>query len=314
MTKTKHLTLIALLLLLFFGCRKDDALKNIYQRPAWLAGKLYTQILTKPELSTFADLLHVAGYDTILDISGSYTVFAPTNDAFTAYFQSNSKYKSVAELPKAEALRLVKYHLVQDAWSKKQLQSLDIYGWIDTLDLTNNLPKGYKRATLLLEKNQKYGVKYSPYKRQNSTLYRTDIIDTTLTPWNRRVFTDSRKYAPIFYKQYFDIYKLSTSDYSFYYNRPFDSPSDMYYSNAKIVSDEIFAENGFIYEVDKVVEPLKNGMEILEDKTTSNSYSEYLDLVNQFAEMDYNQTETNKQPGADQGLKVDSLFNLRYRF
>lgn len=309
MTKNKLLTLIALSMLLFMGCRKDEV--NKYVRPTWLAGKLYTQVLTKPELSTFAQLLHVSGYDTILNISGSYTVFAPTNDAFTTYFQS-SKYKSIADIPKAEAVRLVKYHLVQDAWSKKQLESLDIYGWIDTLDLNNNLPKGYKRMTLLLEKNQKYGVRYSKYKRQSSTLYRTDVIDSTLTPWNRRVYTDSRKFAPIFFKQYFDIYNLSTADYSFYYGRPFDGPSDLYYSNAKIVSDEIIAENGFVFEVDRVVEPLENGMEILADKTKPNSYTSYLNLVNQFAEMDFNQTATNKQPGADQGLRVDSLFNLRY--
>lgn len=312
MTKNNLLTLISIFIILFTGCKKDDLIKNKYQRPAWLAGKLYTQVLTKPELSTFAELLHVTGYDTIINISGSYTVFAPTNDAFTAYFQANPSYKSVSDMPKSEALNLIKYHLVQDAWTKKQLQSLDIYGWIDTLDLNNNQPKGYKRETLLMEKNKKVGVKYSLYKRQNSTLYRTDVIDTTQTSWNRVVFTDSRKYVPIFYKQYFDIYKLSISDYTFYFDRPFDSPSDLYYCGAKILGNEIFAENGFVYEVDKVVAPLKNGMEILSDKTQPNKYTDYLNLVNQFSEMTYNETETKRQPGADQGYVVDSLFNLTY--
>ena len=86
MTKNKQLILISLLVLLFFACKKDFVK---YDRPTWLAGKLYTQILTKPELSTFAELLHVSGYDTIIDVSGSYTVFAPSNDAFTKYFQDN---------------------------------------------------------------------------------------------------------------------------------------------------------------------------------------------------------------------------------
>lgn len=309
MTKNKQLTLIVLFLLLFFSCRKDD---SHYARPTWLAGKLYDQILTNPELSTFAELLKISGYDTIINVSGSYTVFAPSNDAFTKYFQENSQYKSLGELPKAEAVKLVKYHLVQDAWSKKQLQSLDIYGWIDTLDLNNNLPKGYKRETLFLGKNQKYGVEYSKYKRQNSALKRTNVIDTTATPWTRRVFTDSRSFAPIFYKAYFDIYDLSTSDYAFYFGRQFENATDLYYSNSRVTSEEIFAENGFVYTVDRVVAPLKNGMQILADKSGANSYNDYLDLVNQFAEMDYNESETNKQPGADLGAKVDSLFNLRY--
>ena len=309
MTKNKQLTLIALLMILFFGCRKDF---DKYERPEWLAGKLYTQILTKPELSTFAEMLKISGYDTIIDVSGSYTVFAPSNEAFTRFFQENAQYKSLAALPKAEVMNLVKYHLVQNPWSKAQLRSLDIYGWIDSLDLINNLPKGYKRETLLRGRNVKYGVVYSKFKKQNSTLFRTNIIDSTQTSWNRRVFTDSRKFSPIFFKEYFDIYNLSTADYGFYFNRQFEGANDLYYSGGRIVSEEIFAENGFVYTIDRVVVPLKNGVELLTDKTKSHSYSLYYNLVNQFAEMDYNERETLRQPGADQGLVVDSLFNLRY--
>jgi hypothetical protein len=311
MTKNKLLTLTALCLLVFFGCRKE--LDEKYIRPDWLAGKLYTQIKTIPELSTFAELLHVSGYDTIIDVSGSYTVFAPSNDAFKKYFQENSKYKSVTDIPKAEVNRLVKYHLVQNPWSKKQLRSLDYDGWIDTLSLTRNLPKGYKRETLLLGKNQKFGVAWSKYRRQNSPLKRTNIIDSTQTSWTRRVFTDSRKFSPIFYKEYFDIYDLAAvTDYAFYFGRSFENMTDLYYANARIVGNEVFAENGFVYVVDRVVEPLQNGVEILTDKTKPNSYSSYFNLVNLFSQMEYNETATNKQPGADQGFKVDSLFNLTY--
>jgi uncharacterized surface protein with fasciclin (FAS1) repeats len=308
MTKNKLLTLIALFLLVFYGCRKD--VEEKYARPDWLAGKLYTQILEQPELSTFAELLKISGYDTIIDVSGSYTVFAPSNEAFNLYFQ-NSQYKSVAQMPKSEVMELVKFHLVQNPWTKKQLQQLDIYGWIDTLDLRNNLPRGYKRETLLLEKNPKFGVVYSTYLKQNSKLKRTNLIDSTATSWNRKVFADSRKFSPIFFKDYFDIYDLTPSDYEFYYGRPF-TVGDIFYSNGKIVSNEIFAENGFVYTIDRVAQPLRNGQEILSDKSQANQYISYLNLVNQFAEMEYNEQETNRQPGADQGLKVDSLFNLRY--
>ena len=295
-----------------FSCKKDDTLSNKYERPSWLAGRLYTQILTKPELSTFAELLHIAGYDTIINISGEYTVFAPSNDAFKKYFQEKSKYKSITEIPKEEVVKLVKFHLVQNPWSKEQLRSLDIYGWIDTLDLSNNLPKGNKRETLLLGKNQKYGVEYSRYKKQNSFLNRTNLIDTMQTSWHRLVFNDSRKFVPIFYKKYFDIYNLSTADYSFYFDRQFENINDLYYSSARVVSDEMFAENGFVYTIDRVAEPLKNGAELLSDKSKSYSYIKYYNLINLFAEMDYNEQETNKQPGVDQGVKVDSLFNLTY--
>jgi len=311
MTKNKQLTLIALLVLLFFGCKKDDF--NKYDRPTWLAGKLYTQMKTVPDISTFVKLVEKSGYDSIIDRSGSYTVFAPSNEAFTKYFEENPTYKSVDDLSKEDATKLVKYHIVQNPWSKKQLTSLDVWGWIDTLDLKNNEPKGYKRETLFMGNNQKVGVQWSRYKKLNSTIKRTNIIDTTKTTWTRRVFTDSRKFAPIFFKQYFDIYDLSSeSDYEFYFGRQFESLNDIYFSGGRIVSDEMFAENGFVYVIDQVAKPLKNGVELLTDKSSNYSYTTYYNLVNLFSEFEYNEDETFKQPGADQGLKVDSLFNLRY--
>jgi uncharacterized surface protein with fasciclin (FAS1) repeats len=317
MTKNKQLTFITLLVLLFFGC-KDDKLTGIYAPPSWLPGKLFSQIQSKPELTTFAELVKISGYDTIINVSGSFTVFAPSNDAFTQYFQSNPKYKKVADIPKAEVVKLVKYHIVQDGWTKKQLMSLDVNGWIDSLDLKNNLPKGYKRQTLLMEKNRKYGVRWSKYLASNQVggsvtgnLKRTDIIDTTATTWYRRVITDSRKYAPIFYKQYFDIYNLSTSDFEFYFGRPFLSGNDLYYCGGRITSDELFAENGFVYVIDEVIDPLKNGLELLTDNS-KNNYSTFYNLLNLFSEFSYNSSATSKQPGYAQGFKVDSLFNLSY--
>lgn len=314
MTKYKQLTFITLLVILFFGC-KDDKLTGIYAPPSWLPGKLYSQIQSKPELTTFAELVKISGYDTIINVSGSFTVFAPSNDAFAQYFQSNPNYKKVSDIPKAEAVKLVKYHIVQDGWSKKQLMSLDVNGWIDSTDLKNNLPKGYKRQTLLMGKNRKYGVRWSKYLAQNQSsafgvLKRNDIIDTTATSWYRRVITDSRKYAPIFYKQYFDIYNLSTSDFEFYFGRPFLS-NDIYYCGGRITSPELFAENGFVYVIDQVVEPLKNGIEFLSDNS-KNNYSTFYNLLNMFSEFSYNATATSKQPGAAQGFRVDSLFNLNY--
>lgn len=315
MTKNKQLTLIALLVLLLFGCKKDE-LTGKYARPTWLAGRLYTQILTKPDtLSTFAEMLKISGYDTIIDVSGSYTVFAPSNDAFKAYFKDNLKYKSVADMPKAEVVKMVKYHIVQNPWSKKQLTQLDVWGWIDTLDLKNNEPRGYKRETLLLGKNRKYGVSWSRYVKQGSTTFekRQNIIDTTATSWHRRVISDSRKFIPFFYKEYLNYYELANSDYEFYFGRQFQSINDIYIAGGRLISNEVFAENGFIYVIDKVIEPLKNGVELLTAVNSNGvSYSKYYNLINLFSQFEYNEKETNTQAGAASGQKVDSLFNLTY--
>lgn len=305
MNNIRPLLYLIVIILFLSGCRDEV---SIYDRPAWLAGKVYSQILEQPELSTFATCIEKTGYDKILDVSGSYTVFAPSNDAFSKYFAAHPKYKSVDAIPIAELERIVKYHIVQNPWSKIQLRNLDIYGWIDTLDLNNNKPKGFKRETLLLDKDVKYGVASYGTGRNNKAI----IVDTLTTNWYRKVSADSRKYVPIFYQEYFNIYELNKSDYEFYFNRPFENANDIYYAGAKVTSDEIPAENGFVYVIDRVVEPLGNVSQILARKDGANVYTDFLEVVNQFPRFVYNQEKTFDQPGASQGLVVDSLFDLTF--
>jgi uncharacterized surface protein with fasciclin (FAS1) repeats len=303
MTRIKLIVLPVFFVLMFFlGCR-DDAL-DIYKRPEWLAGKIYTQILETPEISTFAKCIELTGYDKIINVSGSYTVFAPSNEAFSAWFAGHPTYKSVESIPLPELERIVRFHIVQNPWSKIQLRSLDVYGWIDTLDLDNNQPKGFKRETLLFDKDRKYGVVSEDRRFQ--------LIDTLKSSKYRRVATDSRKYAPIFFSEYFKIYNLSPGDYEFYFNRPFGGGNDIHFGSGKIVSDEIFAENGFVYVIDKVVEPPKNAYQVLENNNQGNSYSQFLDLINGFPLFQFNQNKTSSQPGAKLGQVVDSLFDLTF--
>jgi uncharacterized surface protein with fasciclin (FAS1) repeats len=303
MTKIRSLLWIVFFTILISGCEKEQIL---YERPEWLLGKVYTQILEEAELTTFARCIELTGYDQIINVSGSYTVFAPSNAAWNDYLSKNG-YSTVDDIPISKLTEIVKYHLVQNPWSKRQLRSLDVFGWIDTLDITNDKPKGFKRETLLLDKNRKYGVATS-----GGAVPRTIIVDTLSSTFNRRVITDSRKFVPIFFQQYFDIYELNKSDYAFYFDRPFENPNDLYFAEAKIVSDEIFAENGFIYLVDRVVEPLKTAYNILEENGNGNQYSDFLSLLNRYPEFEYNHQETIKQPGAEQGIAVDSLFDLTY--
>jgi uncharacterized surface protein with fasciclin (FAS1) repeats len=295
---------LAILSLFLFGCQEYER-EDKYKRPDWLAGKVYTQVKDQPQLSTFARCIELTGYDTILDVSGSYTIFAPNNEAFSDYFQNHPVYSSVEDIPLKQLNRMVKYHIVQNPWSKQQLRSLDVLGWIDTLDLTNNLPRGYKRETLLRENNWKFGVASDEHGN-------TIIVDTLESDLHRKVYTDSRKYVPIFYKEYFDIYKLSSRDYEFYFDRPMNSSDDMFYAGGKLLGEEIFAENGFVFEIDRVIEPLPNAYQILSSTDGENSYQSFLDLIFLYPEFRYNQEKTQEQPGAEEGLVVDSLFDLDF--
>ncbi|MEN8227112.1 MAG: fasciclin domain-containing protein [Bacteroidota bacterium] len=306
MIRLKPIVLLFLFGLILLGCDPEFKRMDKYARPDWLAGKVYTQLLDQPDLSTFAHCVELSGYDTIIDRSGSYTIFAPNNEAFTTWFQHHPIYNGVDDIPNDELDKLVKYHIVQNPWSKVQLRSLDVWGWIDTLDINNDEPRGFKRETLLFEKNRKLGIEYNEVDKD------VRIVDTLESNWYRMYLTDSRKYVPIFFKGYFDIYNLSVDDYQFYFDRSIEGADDLYFAGAKIIGDEIFAENGFVYNVDKVVEPLQNGYELLETEAENKSFSQFLDLLNRFPEFRYNEDKTFDQPGAEEGFVVDSLFDLTY--
>src|SRR5512138_3621963 len=88
-----------------YNCRKED----IYSRPPWLAGKLFAQIKDRPELSEFAKCIELTGFDSIINVSGSYTVFAPSNDAFKLYFEEHPQYQKVEDVPLDMLSRIVKF-------------------------------------------------------------------------------------------------------------------------------------------------------------------------------------------------------------
>jgi len=294
--------LVMLGVILFSGC-KDINEQEKYQRPDWLAGKLYTQVTTRPDLTVFASCLERTGYDTVLDRTGSFTIYAPTNEAFETWFEQHPDYQHLVEnIPMVELKTLVLSHVIQNSWSKLQMQSLDIYGWIDRDDPYNNQPRGYKRQTIMQEPNKKYWAKSGNGNYQ--------IVDSTDADRSRIVYSASRKYAPLFFSEYLSINNLRTDDYSFYYNRSFESGS-IYYGNARIASPEIFAENGFLYEVDQVINPLLNGEQLLLDKQDG-GYSSFLDLIYLFPHFTLDLEATFAQEEAQSGVRFDTLYSLTY--
>jgi len=191
MIKIKRLLLLPVILMvfLFSNCQKDEIFSSKYDRPNWLTGKVFTQIEDQRSLALFASAIELAGYDSIIDVSGSYTVFAPSNEAFEAWMSENS-FSNVEDIPQERLSRLVSYHIVQNLWTKRQLRTLDVFGWIDTLDTYNDKPRGFKRQTLLREDNRKYGVaSKGPSTAENDNYIIVDSIDA---PFQRRVLTDSR--------------------------------------------------------------------------------------------------------------------------
>lgn len=282
---------------------KFDTIEK-YQRPERLQGKIYTVISKQENMSIFSQFMVDCGYDKVVDKTGTYAAFVPSDSVMKIYLTDKYGSFDPAQIDSTVKSNIVKYHILQMPWSKEQLQTLSSRGWINLTDISNNKPTAFKRRTLLREPNRTYSI-----QRFLSGNDPFDIIipDNVSSSAKRTVFTSSPKYVPLFFDGFMHAKGLGSADYSFYFNRPYNS-GEVYYANSKMIGDDLFAENGFVYSIDQVVEPLKNAEELLEE----GPYAKFLQLIHNNSVFQFNQEATFAQQGASEGAEVEDLYNLSY--
>jgi len=293
------------LISVFYGCQDQFEGNEKYQRPDWLVGKIFSQIESREDFSMFAQLMRDVGYDTIVNKSGAYAAFVPINEAVQDYMNSKM-FGSLADIPFEVKEELVKFHLVQMPWNSDQLQGLSLRGWINENDVSNNKPTAFKRQTLLRADNKTYPV--------NIQVDGSMVVETIVPQGGndtKTVFANSRKYVPLFFDSYLDLAGMSPGDYAFYFDRNYEF-GNIFYADARILGEEIFSDNGFIYAIDKLVDPLRNVEEIMEEGSGDETFLLFKDLINQGSEFTFNTDATFSQSGANAGIDVDDLFDLSY--
>ncbi|MDD4361791.1 MAG: fasciclin domain-containing protein [Bacteroidales bacterium] len=106
--------LICLIVMLsIFSSCKTNLDKGLYQTSAELMIDEYLE--SEDDLSLFLNIVDIADLRGMVHAYGTYTCFAPTNQAVNAYFEANGL--DLASLSQADAAYMVKYHFVSDTLS-----------------------------------------------------------------------------------------------------------------------------------------------------------------------------------------------------
>jgi transforming growth factor-beta-induced protein len=103
-----YLCLIALPLLFLSSCRPDD---TYFESPDDMKVRIFERLTQDSSYTTFVKGVERAGLKDILQRSGLYTAFAPTNAAFDAYLQANN-YASIEAIPDSVLVPLINYHFM----------------------------------------------------------------------------------------------------------------------------------------------------------------------------------------------------------
>jgi len=130
------LLLLATVLWLPFSCTKENFTETTDTSP-----NINSFLATQEDYSLFAEAIAQAGAASYLDAWGTYTVFAPNNNAMQAFLQSEGK-GSVGDLSESDVKDLVNLHIIQDTVSTGQfrdgkIQRNSVFGMFITTAVQN---------------------------------------------------------------------------------------------------------------------------------------------------------------------------------
>ena len=142
---------------------------------------------------------------------------------------------------------------------------------------------------------------YYKFRTRSSNVPTEEVEAST---GKRRMVYHLDRFIPVFSYRFFDTKKLdAASNYNYFYpNSTWKGTDGFNVSNAAVSEYEILADNGYVYIVDQVIEPLETIYTQLE---SNENYSIFFNLYNENTTYTYDAT-LSKDFGA--ALGADSLF------
>ena len=234
-------SLLSLLLLvasclLLVNCRKKQW-DEYYGRPEGLEPPVYQTLQSKGDFTSLLACIDKAGYKEILSKAGYWTLFAPTDEAFSKYFKEHN-ISSVESIDAETAQKIVRYCLVYNSFNTDRLDDYQAStGWQTDL--------AFKRRTTY-------------YDLFDTATVNGQLLHTISSNRNGGYFSsdNNNKYIPYFTNPFFTTSKLTAADYNYFYSGI--SFTGLNVQDAHITESNIPAENGSIHVIDKVLTPLQN--------------------------------------------------------
>jgi uncharacterized surface protein with fasciclin (FAS1) repeats len=255
--KVTYYLLILPLLVLFASCSRD-VFDEYYARPDYLEDPIYQRLEELGNFKNFTVLIEKAGYKDILSKSGYWTMFAPNDAAFAAYFQEKG-ISDVSKIDNATAEKIVRYALVYNAFREDQLSDYQsAQGWIKD--------NSFRRRTAFYD-----GFLTKTMNNGQSGI----VVGSNRNGANNYIAGDNNnKYVTYFTDEYFAAKTLSSSDFTYFY--PGKEYTGFNLFEGKVSQSDIVAENGIIHEVEKVIIPPVNIDQYLEENS---QYSVFRDII-----------------------------------
>jgi uncharacterized surface protein with fasciclin (FAS1) repeats len=276
----KWTPLLVCILIAFSSCVSE--LDNYYATPAWLKGNSWEVLDKKGNFKLFLSAVEKSSFKDLVQGKGLVTVMAPTDSAFQAYLIKH-KYASVDDLAKStkELDKLVGFHLLFYSFNKEAFEDYKPNG-VESQNYVKGLY--YKFRT---KSRDSISIEYDPFAKKSYKVMHFD------------------RFLPVFSYNLFASFNIDAkSNYEFFYpNSTWTGSTGFNVSEASVKDYAIVSDNGYVYTINKVLEPLET---VYTNLKTDANYSDFAKAYERFSAYQYDATAT-----ADYG-KGDSLYMKYY--
>ena len=253
---------------LLFSC--ENEMDKHYETPDWLKGSTWEVLESEGNYSIFLEGAELAGFKPILEGKSIVTVMAPDDDAFSAYLTSVGK-SSISDFTESELKKLIGFHILYYSYTQEQL--------------TNFRPAGGDGETdeeKMIEAGLYYKFRTRSYEAPTTA---TDEDGSEITIYHNEAM------IPVFSYLMFDTKGIdATYNYEYFYpNSTWTGQNSFNVSNASVTDYAILADNGYLYKVDRVLNPLNT---IYDELKSRDDYSIYLNLYDSYSYYEYDEQLT----------------------
>ncbi len=282
--KTLILGAFVLSACLFSSCQYQ--MKEYYEEPEWIKGSIYEILQDRGNYRLFLQGVDTCQYTALLKGRSILTVMAPDDASLSDYLLEHYGCGDWSGVPADEVKKLIGFHI--------------LYYAFDPIKLSNFRPKEGDGATSEeLERNA--GLYYKFRTRSQ------DAPETiTVSRWMNGETMDTiqtevdvyhlERFIPVFSSFMFQTKLIDAkSNYEYFFpESEWVAGSLFNVCDAKVEEKEEIAKNGYVYFVDRVIEPLET---IHKELKNNEAYSMYLDFYDKYAYFAQEENLTNLYGG-----------------
>lgn len=253
-------------------------LDKYYTTPAGLKGNAWEVMEAKGNYKLFQSAVAKSAFKDLVQGKGQITVMAPTDSAFQVYLDKH-KYATVADIPQDVLEKLVGYHLVYYSFNKEAFENYKPFG--------------------VESENFAKGIYYKFRTKSKDAI--SKMNDPSVSTLDSVKVIHKERFLPVFSFNLFTSLGIDAkSNYEFFYpNSTWNGATGFNVSNASVKEYAIVTDNGYVYSINQVLEPLET---VYTQLSKSPDFSIFKQAYDRFVSFVYDAQSTT-----DYG-KGDSLF------